>query len=105
MLNVDLTTPEAIVGAKGYNVAHSGLVDVFISQPAVEGSTVFSISYGRAFTIMRHPIILATSLFYYRRVATLGSRRVVSQMNDRRSNVCISFQVLTLKIFSIVLPC
>ena len=71
VLNVDLTTPEAIVVARGYNVADSGLADVFISQLAVEGSTVFSTYHmGRAFTIMRHPVILATSLFYYRRIAT-----------------------------------
>jgi len=71
VLNVDLTTPESIVVAKGYNVADSGMADVFISQLAVEGSTVFTTYHmGRAFTIMRHPVILATSLFYYRRIAT-----------------------------------
>ena len=71
VLNIDLTTPDAIVVAKGYNVADSGMADVFISQLAVEGSTVFTTYHmGRAFTIMRHPVILAASLFYYRRIAT-----------------------------------
>src|SRR5210317_81029 len=71
VLTLDLTTPEAILVAKGYMVADAGLADVFISQLAIEGSTVFtSYHMGRAFTIMRHPVILAASLFYYRRIAT-----------------------------------
>lgn len=72
ILNLDLSTPESIAVAKRLKVADRGLADVFISQLSLEGSTVFSKSYhtGRAFTILRHPVKLAASLFYYRRIAT-----------------------------------
>lgn len=71
VLNVDLTTPEAVLAAKKMQVANRGLADVFVSQQSLEGSTVFTNKHmGRAFTIMRHPVKLAASLFYYRRIAT-----------------------------------
>lgn len=72
VLNLDLSTPESIALAIKQKVADRGLADVFISQLSLEGSTVFSKSYhmGRAFTILRHPVKLAASLFYYRRIAT-----------------------------------
>jgi len=66
ILNVDLTTKESIEAAKNLGFIENGLADVVISQLSLEGATVFS-SYhmGRAFTIMRHPVKLAISLFYY----------------------------------------
>jgi len=71
ILNVDLSTPSAIAVAKNMRVADRGLADVFVSQLSLEGSNVFSTYHmGRAFTIMRHPVKLAASLFYYRRIAT-----------------------------------
>jgi hypothetical protein len=72
VLNLDLSTPQSIALARKQKVADRGLADVFISQLSLEGSTVFSSSYhmGRAFTILRHPVKLAASLFYYRRIAT-----------------------------------
>ena len=71
VLNLDLTTPASVVEAIQLKVADRGLADVFVSQLSLEGSTVFSEYHmGRAFTIMRHPVKLAASLFYYRRIAT-----------------------------------
>mmetsp|Transcript_38361 Transcript_38361/g.81869 ORF Transcript_38361/g.81869 Transcript_38361/m.81869 type:complete len:657 (+) Transcript_38361:28-1998(+) len=71
VLNVDLSTPDAVLAAKQLQVANRGLADVFVSQLSLEGSTVFTGQHmGRAFTIMRHPVKLAASLFYYRRIAT-----------------------------------
>ncbi len=66
ILNVDLTSKESIAEAKQMGFIENGLADVVISQLSLEGATVFS-SYnmGRAFTIMRHPVKLAISLFYY----------------------------------------
>jgi len=71
ILNIDLSTPTAVAAAKELQVADRGLADVFVSQLSLEGSTVFTTYHmGRAFTIMRHPVKLAASLFYYRRIAT-----------------------------------
>ena len=71
VLNVDLSSPDAVAVARNMKVADRGLADVFVSQLGLEGSTVFSTYHmGRAFTIMRHPVKLAASLFYYRRIAT-----------------------------------
>ncbi|KAL7531613.1 hypothetical protein ACHAXR_004134, partial [Thalassiosira sp. AJA248-18] len=71
VLNIDLSTPNAIAVAKKMGVSDRELADVFVSQLSLEGSTVFSTYHmGRAFTIMRHPVKLAASLFYYRRIAT-----------------------------------
>lgn len=71
VLNIDLSTPDAVAVAIQNKVANRGLADVFVSQLSVEGSSVFTTDHlGRAFTIMRHPVKLAASLFYYRRIAT-----------------------------------
>ncbi|KAL7517267.1 hypothetical protein ACHAWX_002201 [Stephanocyclus meneghinianus] len=70
VLNVDLSTTDAVAVAKEMGLAEKGLADVFISQ-LVEAGTVFTPQHkGRAFTILRHPVTLAASLFYYRRIAT-----------------------------------
>lgn len=71
VLNVDLTTPDSVEAAKRDRVADLGLADVFVSQLSLDASTIFTAKHvGRAFTIMRHPVKLAASLFYYRRIAT-----------------------------------
>ena len=71
VLNIDLSTPNVVAVAKKMRVADCGLADVFVSQLSLEGSRVFTTNHmGRAFTIMRHPVKLATSLFYYRRITT-----------------------------------
>ena len=49
----------------------SGMVDVIISNYFLGGSALFNERhYGRVFTIMRHPIELAVSLFHYRKIAS-----------------------------------
>ena len=71
VLNVDLSTPEAIASARRENMVDRGLANVIVSQLGLEGSTLFTtLHQGRAFTILRHPVKLAVSLFYYRRIAT-----------------------------------
>lgn len=71
VLNVDLSTPDAVAIARRNGVGDRGLADVFVSQLGFEGSTIFTPRHaGRAFTILRHPVKLAASLFYYRRIPT-----------------------------------
>lgn len=71
VLNLDLSTPGACRAARDMNAADQGVADVFISQLGRQGAAVFSEYHmGRAFTVMRHPVKLAASLFYYRRIAT-----------------------------------
>jgi hypothetical protein len=71
VLNVDLSTPEAVITARRENMVDLGLANVIVSQLGLEGSTLFTtLHQGRAFTILRHPVKLAVSLFYYRRIAT-----------------------------------
>ena len=71
VLNVDLSTPDAVKVARKSKLVERNLADVYVSQLGLEGSTIFTSSRpGRAFTILRHPVKLAASLFYYRRIAT-----------------------------------
>lgn len=52
VLNVDLSTPEAVTSARRENMADRGLANVIVSQLGLEGSTLFTTSHqGRAFTI------------------------------------------------------
>ncbi|KAL3823498.1 hypothetical protein ACHAXA_010820 [Cyclostephanos tholiformis] len=71
VLNVDLSTPDAVANARRNGLVDRELADVIVSQLGLEGSTIFTNRHmGRAFTILRHPVRLAVSLFYYRRIAT-----------------------------------
>ena len=71
VLNVDLSTPDAVANARRDGLVDMELADVVVSQLGLEGSTIFTTRHmGRAFTILRHPVRLAVSLFYYRRIAT-----------------------------------
>lgn len=55
VLNIDLSTPDAVVAARQMSLVGKGLADVFISQ-LVEAGTIFNPQHnGRAFTILRHP--------------------------------------------------
>lgn len=46
-------------------------MDIIVSNYFLSGSALFTdIHRGRTFTILRHPIDLALSLFHYRRVAS-----------------------------------
>ncbi len=71
VLNVDLSTPDAVANARRDGLVDRELADVVVSQLGLEGSALFTTRHmGRAFTILRHPVRLAVSLFYYRRIAT-----------------------------------
>ena len=71
-VNVDTTKPGGIQRAHNLGLAESGLADVVVTArfvTAVEG--IFSPVYkGRMFTLLRHPVDRAISMFYYRQYAT-----------------------------------
>mmetsp|Transcript_9242 Transcript_9242/g.18447 ORF Transcript_9242/g.18447 Transcript_9242/m.18447 type:complete len:1209 (+) Transcript_9242:186-3812(+) len=65
-VNVDTSTHQGIERAKKLNLASSGLVDVVISPLLHDASSLFtSTRRGRMFTIIRHPVERAASLFYF----------------------------------------
>lgn len=65
-VNVALSSHDGIERAKKLNLASSGLADVVISSHVYEASFIFSPTHhGRLFTIMRHPIERAVSLFHH----------------------------------------
>ncbi|KAL7540245.1 hypothetical protein ACHAXR_009968 [Thalassiosira sp. AJA248-18] len=65
-VNVDTSTHQGISRAKNLNLVSSGLADVVISPLLHEASTLFTPTRrGRMFTIFRHPVERAASLFYF----------------------------------------
>mmetsp|Transcript_475 Transcript_475/g.944 ORF Transcript_475/g.944 Transcript_475/m.944 type:complete len:1172 (-) Transcript_475:117-3632(-) len=65
-VNVDTSTHQGISRAKKLNLVSSGLADVVISPLLHEASTLFTPTRrGRMFTIFRHPVERAASLFYF----------------------------------------
>jgi len=71
VLNMDTSTPGGLQQSFKEGIVDSGMVDVVISNYFLGGSALFNERhYGRAFTIMRHPIELAVSLFHYRKIAS-----------------------------------
>eukprot|EP00585_Thalassiosira_rotula_P021327 CAMPEP_0196217686 /NCGR_PEP_ID=MMETSP0912-20130531/34908_1 /TAXON_ID=49265 /ORGANISM="Thalassiosira rotula, Strain GSO102" /LENGTH=350 /DNA_ID=CAMNT_0041495175 /DNA_START=72 /DNA_END=1124 /DNA_ORIENTATION=- len=65
-VNVDTSTHQGISRAKNLNLASSGLADVVISPLLHEASSLFTPTRrGRMFTIFRHPVERAASLFYF----------------------------------------
>ncbi len=71
VLNVNLSTSKAVKSAREIGLVKRGLANKYVLQLGLEGSTIFPPGRaGRAFTILRHPVKLATSLFYNRRIAT-----------------------------------
>lgn len=65
-VNVDTSTHQGIVRAKNLNLVSSGLADVVISPLLHETSSLFiPTRRGRMFTLFRHPIERAASLFYF----------------------------------------
>ena len=70
VLNMDTATPEGLRHSFEEELVDSGMVDVIISNYFLAGSALFNERhYGNAFTVFRHPIYQAQSLFYYRRKA------------------------------------
>lgn len=69
-MNVDTTTTSGIERAKKLGLAQSGKAECIVSPLLYDIETVFSPSHkGRIFTIFRHPLERATSMFYYIQVA------------------------------------
>mmetsp|Transcript_38953 Transcript_38953/g.71401 ORF Transcript_38953/g.71401 Transcript_38953/m.71401 type:complete len:1095 (+) Transcript_38953:195-3479(+) len=65
-VNVDTSTHQGIARAKNLNLVSSGLADVVISPLLHDASTLFTPTRrGRMFTIFRHPVERAASLFYF----------------------------------------
>ena len=65
-MNVDTSTHQGIDRAKRLNLVSAGLADVVISPLLHKASTLFtSTQRGRMFTIIRHPVDRAASLFYF----------------------------------------
>lgn len=69
-VNVDTSTPEGIQKSKDMGLVESGLAQVIISQHLHPASTLFNDEQkGRCFTMIRHPIERAVSMFHYLGVA------------------------------------
>jgi len=70
-VNVDMTTPGGISYAKDRGFGESGLANVVITPRLHETASVFNGDHrGRCFTMLRHPIKRAISMFYYLKDAT-----------------------------------
>jgi len=71
VLNMDTSSPEGLSFSFANQIVNSGKVDVIVSNYFLSGAALFTdIHNGKTFTILRHPIELALSLFHYRRKAT-----------------------------------
>ena len=71
ILNMDTTSPQGLKHSFSNGVANSNMVDLIVSNYFLSGAALFTdMHYGKTFTILRHPVELAISLFYYRRKAT-----------------------------------
>ena len=69
-VNVDTTTVEGIKRAKKMGFADSGLADAVVTPFIYESNQLFTpTAKGRLFTVFRHPIDRAISMFYYLQVA------------------------------------
>jgi hypothetical protein len=65
-LNVDTTTEAGIVKAKALGLAASGKANLVISPRMEEAASLFGPSKkGRAFTMLRHPVERAVSMFHF----------------------------------------
>mmetsp|Transcript_17618 Transcript_17618/g.24847 ORF Transcript_17618/g.24847 Transcript_17618/m.24847 type:complete len:698 (-) Transcript_17618:36-2129(-) len=66
-VNVDVTTTAGIKRAIDMNFAASGLADVVVTGHLDEVSNIFEPpkNLGKCFTLMRHPVKRAISIFYY----------------------------------------
>ncbi|KAL7529944.1 hypothetical protein ACHAXR_003238 [Thalassiosira sp. AJA248-18] len=68
ILNMDTSSPGGLAFSFANQLVNSGKVDVVISNYFLSGSVLFTdVHYGKTFTILRHPVDAALSLFHYRR--------------------------------------
>lgn len=71
IINMDTASPAGLQFAHDSNLVDSNLIDVLVSNYFLAGSALFTTHHsGRTFSVLRHPIELAASLFYYRCIAT-----------------------------------
>lgn len=71
ILNMDTSSPEGLSHSFANQIVNSDKVDVIVSNYFLSGAALFTDTHqGKTFTILRHPIDLALSLFHYRRKAT-----------------------------------
>ena len=69
-VNIDSTTPAGIARAKSLGFADAQLAQVVVSPFVFETNELFTqTAKGRLFSVFRHPIDRAVSMFYYIRVA------------------------------------
>ncbi|KAI2492770.1 hypothetical protein MHU86_21775 [Fragilaria crotonensis] len=69
-VNVDTSTTEGIKSARSMGLVESGLANVIVSQHLHPAATLFNKDQkGRCFTMIRHPIQRAVSMFHYLAVA------------------------------------
>ena len=69
-VNIDSTTIEGIERAKDMGFADSGVADAVVTPFIYEANDLFTpTAQGRLFTVFRHPIERAVSMFYYVQVA------------------------------------
>eukprot|EP00549_Striatella_unipunctata_P004551 CAMPEP_0118697722 /NCGR_PEP_ID=MMETSP0800-20121206/14706_1 /TAXON_ID=210618 ORGANISM="Striatella unipunctata, Strain CCMP2910" /NCGR_SAMPLE_ID=MMETSP0800 /ASSEMBLY_ACC=CAM_ASM_000638 /LENGTH=505 /DNA_ID=CAMNT_0006597269 /DNA_START=173 /DNA_END=1690 /DNA_ORIENTATION=+ len=69
-VNVDTTTVDGIARAKALGFADSGLADFVVTPFIYEANDLFTkTANGRLFTVFRHPVERAISMFYYIQVA------------------------------------
>ena len=65
LLNVDTSTPEGIQEAKELDVLNSGKIDFIASSYVLSAASLFTANHrGRSFTVLRHPVDTAASLFW-----------------------------------------
>lgn len=70
-VNVDMTNPVGISHAKDVGFGRSGLANVVMTSWFDQTASVFDEDHkGRCFTLLRHPIQRAVSMFYYLKDAT-----------------------------------
>ncbi|KAL7488823.1 hypothetical protein ACHAW6_014421 [Cyclotella cf. meneghiniana] len=70
-VNVDTSTVDGIARAKKLGLVESGLADVVVTQYLYAGATLFNpVRRGRMFTLLRHPVERAVSMFHYLSFAT-----------------------------------
>jgi len=70
-INVDTSTKDGIARAKRLGLAESGLADIIVSPLFPEITDLMNErNKGRVFTMMRHPIERAASMFYYLQVSS-----------------------------------
>lgn len=69
-VNVDTTTSEGLVRAKKLGLAESRLAELVVTPLLYDAEQVFSPeNQGRIFTVFRHPMERAVSMFFYIQVA------------------------------------